>query len=271
MYRNLRQKFEVFSDNFGCNRASGLYLCLIQGDMVINDPGFDTRLKKLLDKYPDVGAISGKSVRVSGANSIEKWEISKGHAFKLPTLTRHFVHYFKKGSIISNPHQKNFFKYSNLYETYGRVEECNTPEELKNKFKKYGEVHYKNTSKGINNRILNSNILLVGRLINRGPIFMRKSDFKLGNGFNTKAFFQGWDDFEFSTKLILQGKVVAYSPINFESRPNWGATQRKKSLYLILLIRFNGLKIKKFRKFLNISRYSDLNLEHPLIGKVIDT
>jgi GT2 family glycosyltransferase len=268
MYRNLRQRFEVFSDNFGCNQASGLYLCLIQGDMVVNDPGFDTRLKKLLDNHQDVGAISGKSVRVSGANSIKKWENSKGHAFKLPTLTRYLVNYFKKSSKDLNSNQKNFFKYSSLNETYCRVEECNTAEELTSKFIKYGEVHYKDTSKGIDQQILNSNILMIGRLINRGPIFMKVSDFKSVNGFNIKAFFQGWDDFEFSTKLIVQGKALAFSPINFESRPDWGATQRKKSLYLILLIRFNRFKIKKFRKHLYISRYDSLNLDHPLVGKV---
>ena len=154
-------------------------------------------------------------------------------------------------------------------ENYVQIENYSSSDCVDKAFHELGEINYKITSKGLHNRIINSNKLYIGRLINRGPIFMHKDSFNLCNGFNEKIFFQGWDDYEFSTNLLLKSKVVAFSPINFISESDWGAGLRKKNLRLIVLINIKKILRKRKRKSAAISNYSSLRLEHELLGKIL--
>lgn len=267
--RNYFQKFEVASDNIGCKLASGEFLCLIQGDMALNDRGFDSRIVNLLNKFEIVGAISGKSVRVFGEKSINKWVKSQGHAFKLPKLPKHILLNILRKNSNSEVYKKNFNKLNKNQDNYVQIENYLRAADVDNAFIKHGEINYKVTSRGIEKAIINSGKLYVGRLINRGPIFIKRDNFIQVGGFNEKIFFQGWDDFELSTKLLLLGKVVAYSPINFLSEANWGATQRKKTVWLIILIKIKKIKRHRKRKLAAISNYSKLSLEHELFGKIL--
>jgi len=267
--RNHFQKFEVASDNIGCRLASGKFLCLVQGDMALNDRGFDSRIVSLLNRFEIVGAISGKSVRVFGEKSISKWVQSQGHAFKLPKLSKHILmSIFRKNSNL-NVYKKNFKKLHKKQDNFVQIENYLHAEDVDNAFIKLGEINYKVTSLGLKRAIIDSGKLYVGRLINRGPIFMKRDDFIQVKGFDEKIFFQGWDDYELSTKLLLLGKVVAYSPINFLSKADWGATQRKKTLWLITLINIKKIKRSRNRKLAAISNYSKLSLEHELFGKIL--
>jgi len=267
--KNFFQKFEVASDNIGCKLASGEYLCLVQGDMVLVDNGFDSRLVSLLNRFEVVGAISGRSVRLSGEKSIQNWMNSEGHGFKLPKLPRQIISNILRKNVNSNIYKKKFGKYRVNNENFVQIENYSSIDCVDEAFHKLGEINYKDTSKGLQNSIINSNKLYIGRLINRGPIFMHCDSFKLGNGFNEKIFFQGWDDYEFCTNLLLKGKVVAYSPINFISEADWGAGLRKKSLRLIVLINIKKIRRRKNKKSAAISNYSSLNLEHELLGKIL--
>lgn len=267
--KNFFQKFEVASDNAGCKLAGGEYLCLVQGDMVLQDKEFDARLASMLNEFEVIGAISGKSVRLFGENSIQKWMKSQGHAFKLPKLLRHMLLNMLRKNINMSAHKKNFSKLQAHQEKFVQIEHYSLSESVDKAFLELGEVNYKITSKGLASNIVNSNKLYVGRLINRGPIFMKRTSFELVNGFNEKIFFQGWDDYEFSTNLLLRGKVVAYSPINFISDADWGATQRKKTVRLIILINIKKIRRNKRRKSAAISNFSSLKLEHEFLGKIL--
>lgn len=267
--KNFFQKFEVASDNTGCKLAAGKYLCLVQGDMVLCDIGFDFRLVSLLTRFQSIGAISGKSVRLNGEKSIQNWMNSEGHGFKLPKLPRHIMSNILWKNVGSREYKKNFKKFTVPQEVYVQIENYSSSDHVDKAFYKLGEINYKNSSKGLHKNVINSNKLYTGRLINRGPIFMHRDSFKLGNGFDEEKFFQGWDDYEFCTNLLLAGKVVAYSPINFISEADWGAGLRKKSVWLILLINIKKNQRKKRRNSAAISNYSNLSLEHELLGKIL--
>lgn len=267
--RNFFQKFEVACDNIGCNLATGEYICLIQGDMVLTDNGFDSRLVSLLNNFKSIGAISGKSVQLKGEKSIQNWLNSEGHGFKLPKLSRHIISIILQKNLGSDGNKKNFNKYLVRQEKFVQIENYCSLESIDEAFYELGEIHYKNTGKGLHENIVNSNKLYVGRLINRGPIFMHRHSFNLVNGFDEEKFFQGWDDYEFCANLLLKGKVVAYSPINFISEADWGAGLRKKKLWLIIVINIKKIRRKKKRKLANISNYSKLILEHELLGKIL--
>lgn len=264
--RNFIQQFEVHCENTGSKFARGEFLCFVQGDMVIQDLLFDKRLISALLHYPAIGAISGTSVKVDVQKSKNRWLNSPGHSLiNLKLLRFLFKTFFSKNQV----YEKNFHsKKSNIYnqdtiwaEDLTNVSTCSLD------FNKYGQIRYGDNSKGISQNIIDSKIIFVGRLINRGPIFVKTKIFNSINGFDSKSYFQGFDDYEFSLRLGLLNLSVAYSPINFISEKDWGAGKKKKSISTYCLIRFKSFVRVYKRKFTLLS--NPIQIENNIIGKTL--
>lgn len=264
--RNFIQKFEVDCENTGSRFAQGEFLCFVQGDMVIQDLLFDKRLISALDCYPAIGAISGTSVKVDVLKSVNRWKKSPGHSLinlkLLPYLFQTFLskkHIYAKNFHLKKSHEKN--QDTIWAEDLTDLSTCSLD------FSKYGQIRYGDNSRGINQKITEANILFVGRLINRGPIFLKAKIFYSINGFDSNSYFQGFDDYEFSLRLGSLNLAVAYSPINFISQKDWGAGKKKKSIWTYFLIRYKSYVRAKKRKSTLLSNPSQL--ENNFIGKTL--
>lgn len=264
--RNFIQKFEVDCENTGSKFVRGEYLCFVQGDMVIQDLFFDKRLISALVQYPAIGAISGTSVKVDVIKSVNRWVKSPGHSLiNLKLLPFLYQTYLSK----KHKYQKNF----HLKKSHKNNQDTIWAEDLTDlstcslDFYKYGQIRYGDNSKGINQKIIDSKIIFVGRLINRGPIFLKTKIFQSINGFDSKSYFQGFDDYEFSLRLGSLNFLVAYSPINFISEKDWGAGKKKKSIWTYFLIRFKSFVRSNRRKFTMLSNPNQI--ESNFIGKTL--
>jgi GT2 family glycosyltransferase len=261
--RNYIQRFEVACENYGLSFAQGTYICLLQADMLLKDPAFDTRLIGLLNRFPAVGAISGQGVKINTSNSTKVWLKGPGHGLTKLNLFDHiYSTYFKR----NRNYKKNFDAKLKKYNNIVWIENLKNVRQIKEDFFKFGDIRYGDHRKGINQKIIDLNLIFIGRLINRGPIFMKTKVLRNVGGFNTKIFFQGFDDYEMCLRLAEQNLLVAFTPINFISEEDWGATRRKKSIWTYFLIRYKVLVRLRKRKFALLSNPSEIKSN--LIGEV---
>jgi len=264
--KNRLQRFEVYCDNLGIQKASGDYIALVQGDMIIKDWHYDKRIINFFHTFPDLAAISGLSVKVDPTHYLQKWKRSKGHSLKNSTFKDFIiVNYLNT----KKNHFKKVFsdKKNNPKNRVAWVENFSNVMELVAKFQETGEVRFGDTSCQINREILDSKIIFFGSLINRGPIVVRRVFLKQIGGLNTKSFFQGYDDYEMSLDFVSMKKLVAYTPIDFVSNADWGAGPRKKSFYFYVLLKFYERIKARQKNSATLSNYSGTYNEHPLIGK----
>jgi len=266
--RNRWQRFEVFCDNIGAKHARGKWLCFVQSDMVIKDPGFDLRLIQALEKFPDIGALSGHSVSVCGCQIGKKYLKKSGHAFSLPPIRPRTVIKRLLTTVNRDGERKSFTKKKETYSEIVHVEECKTFDEVQTKFIKYRILDYTDTLKGIPEEFLRIPFVALGRLINRGPIIMDRQLFSYLGGLNTSMYFQGFDDSDLCFRILKSGRLVGYAPVNYFSAEDWGSTRKKKKLNTILLIRINQLfRIRKLKKSI-LHEEETQKVRHRLIGKV---
>jgi glycosyltransferase involved in cell wall biosynthesis len=248
-------RFETKCDNLGAKIAKGRYLLFVQGDMVLKDSGLDLRLISILESDNRIGAISGHSVHCRASEeTINKWQISRGTSFSLREL--------RKSSV------KNFeAKYNKLNVIY--VENIDSIENLEITFKKHRAIYYNDTKKGLNRILLGKNIIFIGKYINRGPILIEKEYFKYLGMYKDNIYFQGFDDIDLSLQICKNGKVVGFSPVNYISKNEWGATLQKKSWLMVLNIFFQVLKRRKNRKYSLLLDKKLVSTQHPLYGEVL--
>lgn len=256
LYKKLKiSRFETRCDNLGARIATGKYLLFVQGDMVINDQGFDKRLITLLEFDEKIGAISGHNVRTeTNDKMVIQWETSRGTSINLRNLRKF--------------QSKNFeAKYKN--KNIAWIEKYDSLDVLIKSFQEFRSIGFNNTANGLNVNLLSKNVIFIGKYINRGPIIIEKQYFEHLGMYKDNVYFQGFDDIDLSLQICKDGKVVGFSPINYVSKDGWGASWKKKSWLIILNIL---LQIIKRRINRNRSLLLDRNLalkKHTLHGQVI--
>lgn len=227
VYQNRKSKFETYCDNFGFSVAKGNFLIEIQSDMIINDHGFDKRLFRAMEIFPELFAVSGRGTEPM--NAIARDFLAHHENFKnLPLmLLRLVINYIKRRVKIPlklsfNSVHKNlesteleeFFIESEDFVTIGRAG-------------RLGHDLFKLHLVGN----MEKRLIYFGDTIMRGPLFLRKSMYTQIGGLNANAFFLGFDEHD----LFLRARIernwrVAYSPINFSSPIGMGTTRKPRSL-----------------------------------------
>jgi len=255
-YVKLRMsRFETKCDNLGAKFALGKYLLFVQGDMILKDSGLDLRLISILESDNRIGAISGHAVHCrSSQETINKWKVTRGTSFKLRELRKHSV--------------KNFeVKYKNLNVIH--IENFTSKDNLEITFKKHRSIYYNDTKKGLDKTLLQKSVIFIGKYINRGPILIEKRYFKYLGMYKNHIYFQGFDDIDLSLQICKDGKVVGFSPVNYISQSEWGATLQKKSWLMILNIFVQILKRRRNHKYSLLLDESLVSKEHPLYGEIL--
>jgi len=248
-------KFETKCDNLGAKIARGKYLFFIQGDMALKDSGLDLRLISILESDNRIGAISGHSVHCrSSEETINKWKVSRGTAFKLRKLRKTSIKEFGA-------------KYKKLNVIH--IERYHSSDNLEITFKKFRSIYYNDTKSGLDKTLLDKNIIFIGKYINRGPILIEKKYFNYLGMYKNHIYFQGFDDIDLSLEICKDGKVVGFSPVNYISQIDWGAGLRKKSWLMILNIFVQVLKRRRNHKYSLLLDESLVSKEHPLYGEIL--
>jgi glycosyltransferase involved in cell wall biosynthesis len=93
-------------------------------------------------------------------------------------------------------------------------------------------------------------------VVMRGPLAFRKSALTELGGLNFKAFFQGFDDSDFSVRIHQSTKwEIGYCPIGFSAPLFRGSMRKNKSILDLILLTINILRIQPFKGKSALSKF----------------
>ncbi|GAA4311044.1 Glycosyltransferase 2-like [Klenkia terrae] len=186
--------YETISDSIGFHYASSSIYLEVQADMILNDPGFDARLREALDTMPDLVAVSGRGVDTFAAcTPIDRLRQKLAHVIRRAA--------FRRG-IAYRATRLEFF----LFKGVGRL---GPAIELVDRT----EPH----------------TVWVGHTVMRGPLALSAP--KLGDlgGLDTSRFFLGDDDHNLCRRAWVERRWrAAYMPVRFISPLDAGSTRKKR-------------------------------------------
>jgi len=88
----------------------------------------------------------------------------------------------------------------------------------------------------------------LGETIMRGPLLIDKEKYLELGGFNTEAFFLGFDDHDFCLRANLNNYRVGYTPVGFSAPLKEGSTRKKRTALSEFLIFLNIIRISSSRE-----------------------
>lgn len=248
-------RFETKCDNLGAKMAQGDYIFFLQGDMVLDDTGIDSRLVAILDSDKRIGAISGHSLEAlgNGQYKANNWLKSKGTSFSLRQLRESPMKDFERKS------KKARVCF---------VEEYDSLEELVATFKEFRHIYYNNAERGLNRNLFKKDVVFIGKYINRGPIIIENRYFQELGMYKDQIYFQGFDDIDLSLEICKNGRVVGFCPMNYVSKSSWGVGRKSKSWLTILNIILQILIRRKNSRLSLLFDKELVNKENALYGDV---
>ena len=250
-YLNQRAQFETKCDDFGFRSASSDFLIEVQADMEILEKGFDSKLKAALYSNKTLLAISGRGTEPL-APIIENYrrglgtDRSSGRTIfnhtarraKFQIRNRLSTFFIKKGDELEQKPKINITS-----SAYGR--------DHLNNFLDFGEAGRlgNQIELTLDESLLTDRLIYVGQTIMRGPLALQKSKYLAMDGLKIHAFFQAFDDHDFSLRGYLEKKYrVGFVPVNFRSPISDGSTRKVKSIRAEVEILKNIFRIRKERK-----------------------
>jgi glycosyltransferase involved in cell wall biosynthesis len=230
-------------EDFGFRNSSGEYLMSVQADMIILHKGFDVILSQVIENNPGVGLISCRgthSLSELGTGQILRGrELSDG--LELKYFLRPFVRVKQKiASIFRNyTNQENSANKSDdpVINGIENGKDFN-PNEVFPNFpgapagwlgERIEALPYTFDQDFMNLIESQTSKVWTNETVMRGPLFMRKTLYNEIGGYNTRAFYQGLDDHDFSARLSLLGYQVAFSPIYFSAPLRLGVARQTKN------------------------------------------
>lgn len=259
-------------EDFGFRNSSGEYLMSVQADMIILHKGFDVILSRVIENNPGVGLISCRGAHslseLGTEQTLRGRELSDGLDVKY--FLRPFIRVKQKialifriytdrenstnksnDPVINSIENGKGFNPNEVFPNFPgapagwlgeRIEVL--PYTFKQDFMNLIESH---TSK-----------VWINETVMRGPLFMRKSLYSEVGGYNTRAFYQGLDDHDFSARLSLLGYQVAFSPIYFSAPLRLGVARQTKNIKQRLISEIHvRTRRKYFAKSYLISKLFD--------------
>jgi glycosyltransferase involved in cell wall biosynthesis len=250
--------FETRCDDFAFRLARTKYILEIQADMKLHEFGIDNRLVDRMRSDPTLLALSGR-----GVHPLERLEKS----FHLYIKKRSLMHYF---GILLKSH---FIKlYKCLYEK-NRLISMPTKVEKKQTVVKVLEEAYFIPGTGplfdgtagwlddmskiphiFNPKFqemihANQSVVYKGDIIMRGPLLVDRDKYLQLGGFDTRAFFLGFDESDLYIRGAKEGYKVGFFPLYYSSPEELGSTRKKRRFTSLVGIRFNRfIRRNNFKK-----------------------
>lgn len=257
VYKNYFPRFETYCDNFLISIANSKYILEIQADMEIREKNFDLKLVRAIKSNKSLFAISGR-----GTHNFES--ILENFALSLGTDRAYSKSI--KSYIFSRIEYQLFRLKKALFQENRNVGVSSIAKSLEAEDPDYTVEFDSSGSAGrLGERIekypsenlLNANRIWLGETVMRGPIIIDKLKYIEVGGFNTKIFFQGFDDHELFLRANLEfGYRVGFVPIGVVSPINLGSSRRPRTLFNELLILVNIFMRRKRIKESYLFRYN---------------
>jgi len=238
--------FETACDSFGFSVAEGRMLLEIQADMSKFDFAFDTKMSQALDAFDDILMISGRGVerlapiadwyqesmgsdRASGTSLITHILKRMGHQFKRRLHTRPNKS-TNESATISSEKDSQATKI-NLTGSFDHASSVVTPDSVEfNRTGRAGRLGLLIEIALQKETRLDRRVWL-GETVMRGPLLIDHQKFKALGGFDTKRFFQGFDDHDLALRgFTLFGFRCGFVPVGFNSPLDSGTTRKPRSL-----------------------------------------
>ncbi len=246
VYKNFFPRFETYCDDFLISRANSSYILEIQADMEINEKNFDSKLLRAIRTNKSLFAISGRGTH-DFKSILENFALSLGtdraysNSIKSYIVSRMEYQLFRFKKVLSRK-SKNIGVRS--FEKNFEVDDADYTSEF-NLFGSAGRLGEK-IEKYPSDNLLNAKRIWSGQTVMRGPLMIDKKKYDEVGGFNTKSFFQGFDDHELFLKAYqLFGYRVGYVPIGVVSPINLGSSRRPRTIGNEILILANILLRRK--------------------------
>lgn len=260
VYKNPLPRFETYCDSFGIAVAEAKIVVLCQADMRILDDTFMERVGTALRNYPDLLMVSGRGVR-DVAQVSETFRRSKGS--DLRTWTDKLIEKLQQAS---KPTLKRTTNSPGLNaDQNASINQVIFP--TKSDFEAAGRAgrlgRLIEHEPGLSEEVLRK--VWVGDSVIRGPLGINRDLFAGAGGFDTKAFFQGYDDHDLCVRAQLQlGLRVGYLPINFSSPLSWGTTRKGRPWRSSLALIWEKIRTSRRRRNSYLWRLGLSSLEVPL-------
>jgi len=265
LYRYKHSRFETQCDAFGFSLSRTRHVLEVQADMQVRDAGFDQRLAGWMALHPSLIAISGRGVQplseplnyfLTTAGS-DRSRSKSVFTHILRTLTLRLI---PAGIFQQLQRLKNgvfpTLKVSPIEPLAGDVID----------FELTGRAGI-DVAPDVTNGGSKSgtNYILIGETVMRGPLLIDREKYEEVGGFDTSAFFQGFDDHD----LVLRGRVKGYQsgyhPVNFSSPEGDGTTRKPRSWKAEIAILSQLFRIAPMRRKSALALYAVGKLEVPSI------
>ena len=210
VYLSRRNLFESKAEDYALKKfVSSPYAMSLQADMVLEDPGYDSKVRQIFHENPDIFMISGRGTHI--------WEIPE----KIPSLATTF--------------RVLLTSFLRICFTLKATEiEAQLPvTQILNENSFFSEDFFGRTGSGHSDSIeVNKEAVFLSETVMRGPLIFRMAQFRLLGGLDWKRHRLGNDDHELSLRAWNEASLrTAYYPANYISPLDWGTSRRQKSIF----------------------------------------
>jgi len=257
VYKNYFPRFETYCDDFLISIANSNYVLEIQADMEIREKNFDVKLVRAIKSNKSLFAISGRGTH-NFKSILENFALSLGtdraysKSIKSYIFSRIEYQLFRvKKALLQENRDVGVSSINKSFE----VEDPDYTVEFNSSGSagRLGERIEKYPSENL----LNANRIWLGETVMRGPLIIDKLKYIEVGGFNTKIFFQGFDDHELFLRANVEfGYRVGYVPIGVISPINLGSSRRPRTLFNEFLFFVNIFMRRKRIKESYLYRYN---------------
>lgn len=240
----ITSQFETTCDDYGLRAARTKYVILTQGDIQIDESGYDSRLLKPLQRFADVMGVSGRGTEP--LQPIHEWYIrSNGSVASLGNmLARILKRPLLCRAVLKYPFLTLVATLISVVELrlHALAKKCSSPDRDlvrdtverfpgQDDFSARGSAGFLDLSfsKTVYPDCL-SNRFWQGQTVMRGPLALDRDKYLEIGGFDTKNMFLGFDDHDlFLRGFTNKGYRVGFFPIAVSCDPTWGATRKTRS------------------------------------------
>jgi glycosyltransferase involved in cell wall biosynthesis len=270
-YTSSKSLFEVTSEDFLIRKSEGEFIICVQSDMYINEKGFDLKFLNAFSKNDDIFILSGRGThRFQRVFNDYRNGLGSDRSYS-NNLFIHILILLRRTSLmtldkfvprnvvktISSFRQNISIKSSKINNLELQKLQLNStsdnpmasilPSEID--FKTSGEAGRLGSLISITEGIHSGQKIWLSETVMRGPLFFRKKDYIELGGFDTRSFFQGFDEHDLILRAWLKIKKRAgYLHVGFSSPLEIGTTRKPRTLLNEFTILRRIIRIRGQRK-----------------------
>lgn len=262
-----KPNFETLCDSTGIFLSKSDYILEIQADMIIKEYGFDKKMLKAMQTYPDLLMLSGR-----GTEKIESFynryklslgsDVSSGKTYashivkRILVRNKKYLTFFKKNLNKTKSYSSDIFNKSHINQIFPNQKV----------FLKTGKAGRLSVEMDFS---FQKNKIWLSETVMRGPLLIDKKKYYEVGSFDVNKFFQGYDDHDLALRGWIAGNYRSgFIPIKFISPLEDGTTRKEKTLGQEIEIFKNLLRIKKIWKKSTLFNYGELIKSKPVIYEI---